>query len=115
MTQLELDVLNTIGTGHENAVPGSVLAQMFGTTVRQIRKTANSLIQKEIPICNYMDGKGYFKPATAEDIDREYAKRSAFIKDLLKTRYRLKKAKDSFIYQTSTLSDANENTEKTAN
>lgn len=115
MTQLESNIYNTIGIGHDNAVSGKVLAQMFGTSIRQIRRAANSLIQKEMPICNYMDGKGYFKPASVDDIDREYAKRSAYIKDLLKTRYRLKKAKDSFIYQTSKLSNQITNTEKTAN
>ena len=112
MTQLEANIYNTLKVGHENAIPGGVLANMFGVSIRQIRKASSKLILNEKPVCNYMDGKGYFKPASVADIEKEYAKRSAFIKDLLKTRYRLKKAMDGFIYEPNSLSTEAENTEK---
>ena len=112
MTQLENDMYNVLKVGHDNALPGKVLAQMFGVSIREIRRASSKLILKEKPVCNYMDGKGYFKPASVADLEREYNKRSVFIKDLLKTRYRLKKAMDGFIYESNSLSMEAQKTER---
>lgn len=62
----EIDIVQVIPIGHENAVTGLRLAKMLGTSQREVRRMI-SKSRKKNAIINMQDGKGYFLP-TEDDV-----------------------------------------------
>lgn len=69
MNNTDINILDYIPKGRENAIPRKKLAYITGLTDSKMRE----LIRKaraEKPIINLQDGKGYYIPTKEEEVDR---------------------------------------------
>ena len=62
----EIDIVQVIPVGHENALTGRRLARMLGVNQRTVREMI-SKARKRTAIINMQDGAGYFLP-TEDDV-----------------------------------------------
>lgn len=79
----EIDIVQVIPVGHENAVTGRRLAQMLGIKQRDVRRLI-SKARKDHVIINLQDGEGYFLPDTNETchVHRWFNQESSRLREL---------------------------------
>ena len=71
MTSTE-KLLGILGRGKENAVDRFCLAEKMDMRDRDMREAVMmARIRDRVPICNDQDGKGYYLPASQEEIRRQ--------------------------------------------
>lgn len=76
-------MLELIGKGRENAVPGARLCEMTGMTDRKVREEIETLRRQGHVIVNLQDGKGYFIPTQIEDVLKQYKQNERRAKSIL--------------------------------
>ena len=85
-------VVEALGTGKENAITRSALADRLGMTDRQMRRCIELARQDGWLIMNDCDGSGYYLSEDLDALERHYrVDRSRAIKTL----YRLKKTRQT--------------------
>lgn len=63
-------IWSRLSTGAENAIRLEVLAEILGTTPRDVRKLVHRERAAGYPIISSTSFPGFFKPACREDVDR---------------------------------------------
>ena len=95
LTQIEAIVYNSLPKGKENAVKRAVLSEMLGIKDREMRLILESLNEKRHIVCNLMDGRGYYIPAS----EMEYIEYERIINSykcsLQRKEYSIKRARES--------------------
>ena len=61
-----MNIIDFIPFGHENAVGRKYLSSMTGLSDRKVRDMIENESNREHPILNLQDGKGYFQPSEKE-------------------------------------------------
>lgn len=89
-------VYNALGVGRAAAVSLNCIAQRTGYSARDIRRMFEELTLNQMPICNFMDGAGYFLPASATDIAVTRAINAAYKNKFCRKDYALKQAQEHF-------------------
>ena len=84
-------ILQTIGTGEENAVNADFLTKLTGLTVRELRQTVETLRRDGHVILS--SNQGYFYPATAAELERHIKKESRRARSIF---YTLRSARELF-------------------
>lgn len=64
----DIDILNYIPYGHENAVTRAELCERTGLSDRLVRRHIEVARIEGHPIINLQDGKGYYRATTREDV-----------------------------------------------
>lgn len=72
LSTLEEEVLLEIPEGHENAISRKDLVDKVGLADRVVRRAIEKARGKGYIICNFQDGKGYFKPKNIEEINTQF-------------------------------------------
>lgn len=92
-----------IPMGRDNAYKLDLLSSIMGFDERTIRQMIEDLTVSGHVICNLQNGKGYYRPATEEDIEAMLNLTASRAHSLLRKKYALKKALEHFKYGGNTL------------
>lgn len=76
-------MIELIGKGKQNAIPGSRLCELTGLSDRKVRAEIETLRREGHIIVNLQDGNGYFIPTEIEDIRRQYIQNDRRAKSIL--------------------------------
>ena len=90
MNNTDINILNYIHKGRQNAVTRERLRQLTGLTDSKVRE----LIRKarhDVPIVNFQSGEGYYIPTEIEEVDRFIAQEEKRAKSIFAN---LRSAKD---------------------
>ena len=69
MNNTDINILNYIHKGRENAVTRERLRQLTGLTDCKVRELIREARQS-VPIVNLSDGRGYYVPTKEEEVDK---------------------------------------------
>ena len=69
MNNTDINILNYIHKGRENAVSRERLRQLTGLTDSKMRELIREA-RKNVPIINLSDGCGYYIPTKEEEVDK---------------------------------------------
>lgn len=103
LTDYHYNVLGLLKEGHAQAIHGDTISQLLGIDRRSIRGYIEDLTMNGYAVCNYGDGKGYFLPETAEELERMIRKNASYKNKFLRKDYALKTALKRFVYSPNTL------------
>jgi biotin operon repressor len=103
LTDFHYNVLRLLKEGHSQAIHGDTISQILGIDRRSIRGYIEDLTMNGYAVCNYGDGKGYFLPETAEELERMIRKNASYKNKFLRKDYALKTALKRFMYSPDTL------------
>lgn len=94
LTPEEARVYDTIPKGKANAVKRAELAKRLGLNDREMRQMLEALTEKRHIVCNLMDGRGYYIPASEIEY-LEYEKIiNSYKCSLQRKEYNIKRARE---------------------
>lgn len=67
ITKEHMAMYNCIPIGRDKAVSKDILQLLTGLSERLVRQYCEDLTCNEYVVCNLQNGKGYFRPETADD------------------------------------------------
>ncbi|MFQ9515367.1 MAG: hypothetical protein ACLRZ9_06025 [Eubacterium sp.] len=79
----EINIVNFIPVGHENAISRKELCSKTGLTDRKLREEI-SKARETTCICNMSDGAGYYIPREVQEIDHFIRQESARARSIFK-------------------------------
>lgn len=98
ITEKHLCVYHLLKQGHKNAMPLGRISLMAGIDERTVRRLFEDLTLNQMPVCNLMDGSGYFIPSCPDDIAAQIAINAAYKNKFCRKDYALKQAQEHFAY-----------------
>ena len=85
------DLEATLRKGQQNAISRKDLARMMDMPDRKMRELIEKAREEGCVILNNQDGKGYFLPATIEDIHKQYIQDTNRAMAILKRRKHIRR------------------------
>lgn len=82
--------------GHKNAQRLEMIVAASGMDARTVRRLFEELTLNQMPVCNLMDGAGYFIPDCPGDISAQRAINAAYKNKFCRKDYALKQAQEHF-------------------
>lgn len=88
----ELKLIGILKQGSGNPVSRSSLADLMGTSDRQVRKMIERAGAAGVIICNEQNGRGYYIAEDIDEIERQYRQELSRMKSMYKRTLPLRRA-----------------------